>query len=240
MEHTRLFRHQEHQPAVNTTAPVSMQGGVNDVVRKPGRPLDTTVRQLMEPRFGFDFSRVRVHSDVEAAESARQLGALAYTVGQDLVFASGQYQPDQGPGRMLIAHELAHTIQQSSGSLSQFQDSASEREADQAVSAVLFDRPVKFSWTAAPAIQFKKVSSGAFGKALENFTDIWSVPDSAIDLLKKSPSFMKLVSVIEANYVYAYDFFESVPVDVRPMPGADGRIEKGRYKGKRVLFEVVF
>ncbi|HYR86510.1 MAG TPA: DUF4157 domain-containing protein [Terriglobia bacterium] len=226
--------------AVSPTGPASIPPLVNGVLSEPGRPLDSTVRGLLEPRFGHDFSGVRVHADTKAAESARQVGALAYTVGQDLVFAQDQYRPHNGPGRMLIAHELAHTIQQGPGSVLSSQDSAGEREADNAAFAALFNRPVRLSSAAVPAIQFTKVSSGAFGKALEMFTDAWSIPDEAVTLLRKSPTFMKVVALIEANYVFAYDFFNTVPPDVRPMPGPGGRIQKDPFKGKRVLFEVVF
>ncbi len=66
----------------------------------------------MEPRFGFDFSHVRVHADDKAAESSRMLGARAYTVGHDVVFADGQYAPDTPAGKRLLAHELAHVVQQ--------------------------------------------------------------------------------------------------------------------------------
>jgi outer membrane protein OmpA-like peptidoglycan-associated protein len=66
----------------------------------------------MEPRFQHDFSSVRVHTDAEAAQSAAALGAYAYTVGHDIVFGTGQYQPDTTRGRGLLAHELAHTVQQ--------------------------------------------------------------------------------------------------------------------------------
>lgn len=86
---------------------------VQDVLRSSGQPLDTGTRAFMEPRFGHDFSRVRVHTDENAADSARAVHALAYTVGQNVVFAAGQYAPHTRAGRKLIAHELTHTIQQS-------------------------------------------------------------------------------------------------------------------------------
>src|SRR5262249_43583700 len=62
-----------------------------------------------------DFSRVRVHTDGKAAESARAVNALAYTVGADIVFAGGQYAPSTASGQRLLAHELAHVVQQSAG-----------------------------------------------------------------------------------------------------------------------------
>ncbi|WP_371599786.1 DUF4157 domain-containing protein [Streptomyces sp. NBC_00564] len=77
-----------------------------------GRPLDPVTRAFAEPLFGQDFSQVRVHTDEQAAQSARSLGALAYTVGRDIVFGGNQYQPQGSAGRSLIAHELAHVVQQ--------------------------------------------------------------------------------------------------------------------------------
>jgi Domain of unknown function (DUF4157) len=85
---------------------------VNEVLRSPGQPLDANTRAFMEPRFGHDFSRVRVRTDAVASESARVVGALAYTTGSNVVFAQGHYTPHTSPGRRLIAHELAHVIQQ--------------------------------------------------------------------------------------------------------------------------------
>lgn len=66
----------------------------------------------MEPRFGRDFSQVRVHADADAAESARSMGVLAYTVGRDVVFGAGRYAPGTVVGDRLLAHELAHVVQQ--------------------------------------------------------------------------------------------------------------------------------
>jgi pyrrolidone-carboxylate peptidase len=78
----------------------------------PGRPLDSSARAYFEPRFGYDFSHVKVHSDTRAAESARSVDALAYTVGSNVVFGAGQYAPASSDGRRLLAHELAHVAQQ--------------------------------------------------------------------------------------------------------------------------------
>jgi hypothetical protein len=88
---------------------------VYEVLRSPGQPLDAATRAFFEPRFGFDFSRVRVHSDAQAAESARAINALAYTVGPDVVFGAGQYAPGMSGSRKLLAHELTHVVQQGAG-----------------------------------------------------------------------------------------------------------------------------
>jgi peptidoglycan hydrolase-like protein with peptidoglycan-binding domain len=96
--------------AEDTTAPPI----IHEVLNSPGRPLDAATRNFMEPRFGADFSNVRVHTGGKAAESAKAVGALAYTVGRDIVFAMGQYSTASSAGNKLLAHELAHTVQQGS------------------------------------------------------------------------------------------------------------------------------
>ncbi|MEU6721260.1 DUF4157 domain-containing protein [Nonomuraea sp. NPDC046802] len=80
-----------------------------------GEPLDPVTRTSMERRFGQDLSQVRVHSDGPAAKSARELGARAYTVGEQIVFGAGRFAPHTPDGRHLLAHELAHVIQQRGG-----------------------------------------------------------------------------------------------------------------------------
>ena len=84
---------------------------VQEVLRSPGQPLDKATREFTEPRFGWDFSHVRVHTDEKAAESARAVQAKAYTVGRDIVFGAGQYG-NTDSGRRLLAHELTHVAQQ--------------------------------------------------------------------------------------------------------------------------------
>jgi len=88
---------------------------VHDVLNSSGRQLDASTRKFFEPRFGYDFSRGRVHDDARAAESARAVDALTYTVGNDVVFGEGQYAPTTPAGSELLAHELTHVVQQSGG-----------------------------------------------------------------------------------------------------------------------------
>jgi len=104
------------QRAAAGAGPVSeVPDVVHDVLSSPGRPLDSGTRAFMEPRFGHDFSRVRVHIDAKASASARAVNALAYTVGRDVIFGAGQYAPETTAGRHLIAHELTHVRQQQQG-----------------------------------------------------------------------------------------------------------------------------
>jgi outer membrane protein OmpA-like peptidoglycan-associated protein len=87
---------------------------VHEVLATAGRPLDAGVAGRMAARLGHDFSRVRVHTDDRAAASARAVGARAYTVGLDVVFGAGRYRPGTAAGDRLMAHELAHVLQQRS------------------------------------------------------------------------------------------------------------------------------
>lgn len=114
---------------------------VHEVLRSPGQPLDRTVRAGMEAGFGHDFSRVRVHTDRAAAESAREVNARAFTVGEQIVFGEHQYAAGSASGKRLLAHELVHTIQQrgsfNHGALTVSNPTdSSEREADAAATAV--------------------------------------------------------------------------------------------------------
>jgi len=86
---------------------------VDDVLGSSGEPLDHHTRHFMESRFGHDFGGVRVHTGAQASASARAVQALAYTVGNNIVFGSGRYAPSENSGRRLLAHELTHVIQQS-------------------------------------------------------------------------------------------------------------------------------
>src|SRR5574337_1653454 len=124
-------------PAPSSSPPV-----VHEALSSSGQPLDASARAFMERSFGRDFQSVRIHTGAKASESAKAVNALAYTVGQDIVFAEGHYNPASYEGRRLLAHELAHTVQQAGAGpgpisgMSQPGD-ASEREADQAAESVM-------------------------------------------------------------------------------------------------------
>jgi hypothetical protein len=117
---------------------------VHSVLNSPGAALASETLAFMEPRFAYNFGRVRVHTGTEAALSAQMVNAHAYTVGSDIVFGSGQYAPQTAAGRRLLAHELTHVIQQASGArrgpglMIGSGASASERVAD-SIAAMLPD-----------------------------------------------------------------------------------------------------
>jgi hypothetical protein len=123
--------------SVNEVPPI-----VHDVLNSSGQPLDAATRTFFEPRFGHDFSKVRIHSGTQAAKSAQAVNALAYTAGRDVVFAAGQYAPHSTAGQRLLVHELTHVVQQRyasspSGTLSMGPvESAHEDDAARAVGAI--------------------------------------------------------------------------------------------------------
>jgi hypothetical protein len=90
-----------------------LEASIN-AIRGGGQPLPASTRAFFEPRFGYDFRQVRIHTNARAAETTQALNAQAFTVGCDIVFGAGQYAPETASGQRLIAHELAHTIQQGS------------------------------------------------------------------------------------------------------------------------------
>jgi len=133
---------------------------VGDVLSTPGTPLDPASRAFMEPRFGQDFGHVRVHTDPRAAQSAREMNANAYTVGDHIVFGS-RYSPGTARGDRLLAHELTHVVQQSVGGsagphfskiLSERSDT-SEIEAEASAERVMSGGPVQITQPASALVQ---------------------------------------------------------------------------------------
>ena len=100
----RLLAAPSDSRALSAKSPAIPAGG--------GSPLDRPVRNDMENRFGTSLSDVRVHTDAAAGDTARSLGARAFTTGQDMYFGQGAFQPHTPAGRSLLAHELTHTLQQ--------------------------------------------------------------------------------------------------------------------------------
>jgi hypothetical protein len=119
-----IQRYSGQAARIDGAAPAS----VDHTLAESGRPLDRVLQEDMGRRFGYDFSRVRVHSGQVAERSARDVSAHAYTVGKDIVFGAGQFVPHTASGRRLLAHELTHVIQQSATA------STLQREPDKAVS----------------------------------------------------------------------------------------------------------
>ncbi|MEK6288295.1 MAG: DUF4157 domain-containing protein [Acidobacteriota bacterium] len=174
------------QRAAASAGPVSsVPPIVHEVLRSPGQPLDASTRAFMEPRFGHDFSQVRVHTNAKAAESARAVNALAYTVGSDVVLGAGQYAPATSAGQRLLAHELTHVIQQGGNARALQQDSKLgeendryEQEADRSAAQCMSGAQVQVpSMVSSSLIQRTKVCS----KRLDNPLGWFGINHSYID-----------------------------------------------------------
>lgn len=104
-------------PAAATVAAprAPVPASVHAALAAPGRAMDAATRGFFEPRLGRTLGEVRLHTDDAASRSARDVGALAYTVGRDVVFGAGMFDPQSATGRRLLAHELAHVVQHAGG-----------------------------------------------------------------------------------------------------------------------------
>jgi hypothetical protein len=103
------------QRSAGDTAPATAPPSVDRTLAGTGQPIAPEAKRILEPRFGRDFSGVRLHVDAAAAASAEEIGARAYTVGRDIAFAAGEYAPGSTTGLRLLAHELTHVVQQGAG-----------------------------------------------------------------------------------------------------------------------------
>ncbi len=155
------------------------QSIVDQVLNSPGKPLDPATRGFFEARFRHDFSRVRIHADSQGSESAKLVRANAYTVGNHVAFDNGYYSPQSPDGRKLLAHELAHTVQQSQTQVTptgteglQISEpgDASERQADAAAERLLSteerstpvsESPMKLNSLPKTSLQRKETGEGA-------------------------------------------------------------------------------
>ncbi|HEU4769752.1 MAG TPA: DUF4157 domain-containing protein [Pyrinomonadaceae bacterium] len=124
--HTAPPQIQRSSSAGSANQGLSAPASVGQTLAQSGSPLTSPVRQHMEQRFAHDFSRVRVHAGHSAEQSARELNATAYTVGNDIVFGAGRFAPETRDGQRLLAHELTHVVQQGGDRFPMVQRSCSD------------------------------------------------------------------------------------------------------------------
>jgi hypothetical protein len=145
-EHCHEQSRSQHTPRETASMPTTEDSSVWSNLRPPsgGRPLPAHVRKEYEAGFATDFSKIRVHTDAVANASAHGAGGRAFTVGDDIVFGPGAWAPDKTRGRSLLAHELAHVVQQRRGGPPPWPTTrpALERDATQAAHAFAAGRPV--------------------------------------------------------------------------------------------------
>ena len=175
------------EPLSSPEIPSSVQAQINGL-RSGGEPLPETVRTFFEPRFGRDFGDVRIHSGPSAARAAQSISARAYTLGRDMVFGSGQYQPDSIEGKRLLAHELTHVVQQGAAGSTRLQRQAILSEAPAGLNArcrLIADAPA-----ASSGLDFLFAEgdstftpTAAETASLANFINRWHLAGSFEDIL---------------------------------------------------------
>jgi hypothetical protein len=182
---------------------------VHEALEKPGRPLDAASQAFMESRFDRDFSGVRLHTDAEAAGSARDVDARAYTAGDHIAFGAGEYSPHTAAGQRLLVHEMAHVAQNGTGrqrDVVSRPGDATEVDADRATDAVFSGRtPQSTGSGAALARQFAGSSPTAAptlsqGELVESFLKrMWASQSGQQD------AFRVTAKVLEGlNYVFPF------------------------------------
>jgi hypothetical protein len=148
---------EKRRPSMDSRTVESESGPFAPTPRSSGRPLDASARQALEPSFGHSFESVRIHDDRSSDELARSVQANAVTVGQDVFFREGAFDPDSHDGLERIAHELTHTIQQGVVDLEAplgvtDPRQASEREAESLGARAVMGEPVQVQTTTGPVM----------------------------------------------------------------------------------------
>jgi Domain of unknown function (DUF4157) len=234
-EKSALSRKSEPEKRLPAVAPPI----VHEVLRGSGRPLDKSMRALMEPRFGRDFSAVRVHSGTTAAQSARAVGAVAYTVGQDIVLGPGRRDFSGNAGRALLAHELHHTVQQrgaaailSTPIAIEPADSAHEQEAESASASVMNgSRPI----TPSPQrLALARLTPEKFKE------DLGSTPDQkkAIAALFSDPKFISLWNYLRDCLAQPKSDLGPLSLEVTPGLAHSGAERFGSYRPSSRRLEI--
>jgi hypothetical protein len=166
---------------------LSLKGG--------GQSLPESVRSFFEPRFGYDFSQVRVHTNTAAAEVAHAVNSRAFTAGCDVVFGAGQFAFNTLQGKKLLAHELTHSIQQKAVT--------NKLPASTAASSANANRINQIY--GAPRLQRIRLTGGQFGRAMERYQQDVEIPDRPFRLIWRSGIFRHLVNELDRHYVSLYD-----------------------------------
>ena len=202
----------------------AVPGVVHDVLRSAGEPLSASVRAHMESRFGRDFSQVRVHADERAAEASEAVNASAFTAGRSIVFGDGEYQPETGPGRMLLAHELAHVVQQGARTEAPTRVGASsdqaEREARGVAQGVALGGPVAVKPSFSPPIVQR-----------QELPPLYKPHTYFQELLEDAERMRRALGPIDLSPPTGLgreksDFFRSLPAPIRPWWQAAPRPER--------------
>jgi hypothetical protein len=206
----------------------NIESGIN-TVKKGGRPLSQSSRSFFEPRFGVDFSRVRLHTDSTAASTAHAINAEAFTTGTDVVFAAGRYSPETSSGKKLIAHELTHVLQQSASGMNSGAKVVSRQETPGKPPA---EAVVPVPAEAAPAEAAAAPTKTLSGKGwIKKFPKSSSLDDLSAGFKPKVKSFVKMLSDHSITY---HEVTTKRPIERQYLMYYSLKISNGTFKAKNV------
>jgi hypothetical protein len=178
--------------AAGAASPVGDLESRIDRSRGSGVPLPPTTRRFMESRFGYDFSGVRVHTGTTAEHLNRNLKSLAFTSGANIYFGTGQYRPDTDAGKHLLAHELTHVVQQSSGTTPavQFQEGVDEAALEQCIAELGGSPGYRDAGLASPeelaryreeCLRCQHGAGASISRAIENLSRAWEYAQERLE-----------------------------------------------------------
>ncbi len=160
-----------------TTADSSVENYIGSL-SSSGQQLSNEVRNFYEPRFGYDFSNVKVHTDSIAAKSAQSINALAYTSGNNIVFNNGQYSPNSDSGKRLMGHELTHVVQQTT-QIQRKPTTVTNEEPTEEIRKEFAEIQKRFSEEQGKIMKNQILQSAGFAKGIDA-----STPEDAEKLIK--------------------------------------------------------
>lgn len=233
---TKCEEQQEKLQAKPGEGGLNLAARVEAVAGSGGQPLPGSMRQMFESRMGHDFSQVRVHTDGQAAQTAAQLNARAYTRGRDIVFGHGEYTPETRAGKHLLAHELTHVVQQGHAGIGENRvqrrmgdghDLTATRFAGNAVlEAVYDDERLLQRGSAGTAVRLVQESLLAQGYALPLFGadgDFGAETEAAVRQFQMNSGAEKLDGIIGPETMTLLNIHDSgatSPTRPAPVPGA--------------------
>lgn len=208
---------------------------VHGVMRSPGQQLDAATRAYFEPRFGHDFSRVRIHTDETAGRSASAIAAKAYAVGRHIVFGAGRYTPESREGRRLLAHELVHVVQQSNREIIARQIDPAKPPKTPTTSKTVFH----------PGVMHNHQPSGRWADVQKNPDSSWAIeqfcrhlsPGTVLTLAKATELHDNPIAIAHLNWYLngsGKDFIEddNLELMLRTDAGVQNKITKSIPSGK--------
>lgn len=208
-------------------------GAVDELLGSSGEPLPTHIRRFFESRLGADLGSVRVHADSSAASAARSLGATAFTCGADIAFAANRYQPRNGAGQRLLAHELTHVMQQRRGDTMSAgaaidPSGAAEREATAVAGELPFPHAPRL--TVPRCIQrFEAGEHAQFGETGAELKSLIDAPESVYTV---KPGGETLAAIASAFGVPSDDLLQRNKDKIRQVPV--GKTTQSKKKAKTV------